>query len=76
MVWAGDHEEVWADFDWTGAQSGDVAQPMATMAAAEALVDKGGTVRMIPSDSTERTPIGASGKHFRMVAPIGGVTIG
>ena len=76
MEWAGDHEEVWADFDWAGAQSGDVAQPMATMAAAEALVDEGGTVRMVPSDSTERTPIGASGKYFRMFAPIGGVTIG
>jgi hypothetical protein len=32
-------------------------------------------MRMIPSASAERTPIGA-GKRFRMVAPIGGVRIG
>lgn len=72
---AGSGEEVWADFDWTGAQEGDVCRPYATVAGAQAAVAGGGTVRMIPSSSAERTPIGV-GKRFRMVAPIGGVRIG
>ncbi|PYP78820.1 MAG: hypothetical protein DMD35_10015 [Gemmatimonadetes bacterium] len=72
---AGSGEEVWADFDWTGAEEGDCCRPFATLAAASNAVRAHGTIRMIPSESSERVPIGVS-KRFRMVAPIGGVKIG
>ena len=72
---AGSREEIWADFDWAGPREGDVCRPYATVAGAQAAVAGGGTVRMIPSVSAERVPMGI-GKKFRMVAPIGGVTIG
>jgi hypothetical protein len=75
VEWAGDNEEVWSDFDWTGPQEGDVCRPWATVAAAQAAVANHGTIRMIPSTSSERGPIGL-GKRFLMVAPIGGVRIG
>lgn len=72
---AGANEEVWTDFDWHDSQEGDACRPFSTLAAAAAAVRDGGTIRMIPSHSAERTPIG-NGKRFKLVAPIGGVTIG
>jgi hypothetical protein len=54
---------------------GDVCRPFKTVAAASAAVANHGTIRMIPSTSNERSPIGI-GKRFRMVAPIGGVVVG
>ena len=58
-----------------GLQEGDVFRPFATLKAAEAKVASGGTIRMIPSDTTERDPIGV-GKRFMLIAPIGQVKIG
>jgi len=72
---AGNDHEVWTDFDWKGLQEGDVFRPFATLKAAEAKVASGGTIRMIPSDTTERDPIGV-GKRFMLIAPIGQVKIG
>jgi hypothetical protein len=72
---AGAGEEVWADFEWMGASEGDVCRPYSTIASASAAVAAHGTIRMIPSVSHERTPIGLN-KRFTMFAPIGGVTIG
>ena len=72
---AGAGEEVWADFDWTGPSEGDVCRPYATVVAASSAVAPRGTIRMIPSISHERGPIGLN-KRFTMLAPIGGVTIG
>jgi hypothetical protein len=75
IEWAGGNEEVWADFDWTGPQEGDVCRPWATPSAAQSAVANHGSIRMIPSISPDRGPLGV-GKRFRMVAPIGGVRIG
>ena len=72
---SGSHEEVWADFDWTGPAEGDTCRPYGTVSAASSHVASHGTIRMIPSVSNERAPIGVS-KRFRMVAPIGDVHIG
>jgi hypothetical protein len=72
---AGSNEEVWADLDWTGPSEGDAARPYASVAAASNAVASHGTIRLIPSSSSERSPLGV-GKRFRMVAPLGGVTIG
>lgn len=72
---AGAGEEVWADFDWKGPSEGDVCRPYGTVTSASAAVASHGTIRMIPSISHERTPIGLN-KRFTMLAPIGGVTIG
>jgi hypothetical protein len=74
-VSAGAGEEVWADFDWKGPAEGDVCRPYGTVSSASAAVASHGTIRMIPSVSHERTPIGLN-KRFTMFAPIGGVTIG
>ncbi len=70
----GDHD-IWTDFDWKGLQEGDVFRPFATLKAGEANVADGGTIRMIPSDTTERDPIGV-GKRFTLIAPIGQVKVG
>jgi hypothetical protein len=75
VVSAGAGEEVWADFDWKGPAEGDVCRPYGTVSSASAAVASHGTIRMIPSVSHERTPIGLN-KRFTMFAPIGGVTIG
>lgn len=72
---AGANEEVWADFEWNGPSEGDVCRPYSTVAAASAAVAPGGTIRMIPSVSHERSPIGVN-KRFIMLAPIGEVKIG
>lgn len=72
---AGAGEEVWADFQWSGPTEGDVCRPWSTVATASNAVAAHGTIRMIPSVSHERGPIGLN-KRFSMVAPIGGVKIG
>ena len=75
VEWAGDHEEVWLDFEWTGPSEGDVCRPFKTLAAASAAVASHGTIRVVPGVSHERGPIGVN-KRFRIVAPIAGVKIG
>ena len=72
---AGNSHDVWTDFDWKGTQEGDVYRPFALLAPAEAKVADHGTIRMIPSKTKERNPIGV-GKRFTLIAPIGEVTIG
>jgi hypothetical protein len=76
VEWAGDNEEIWTDFEWKGKQEGDVCRPFATLAAGCAAVADTGTIRMIPSKTSERTPIGVGGKRFKLIAPIGDVKIG
>jgi hypothetical protein len=75
VEWAGSNEEVWLDFQWPGPTDGDVCHPFNTLSAASADVANYGTIRIIPSLSHERGPIGL-GKRFKLVAPIAGVTIG
>jgi hypothetical protein len=71
---AGFDNEVWLDFEWKGPNQGDAYQPFNTMTAATAAVAEDGVIKIIPGQSNERTPIG--GKRMKLVAPIGGVTIG
>jgi hypothetical protein len=72
VEWAGSDEEVWLDFQWP---EGDVCHPFNRLSAATAAVATFGTIRIIPSLSHERAPIGI-GKRFKLVAPIAGFTLG
>jgi len=72
---AGENHEVWVDFAWTGPNEGDFFRPFSTLAAASAAVVEGGIVKIMPGLTTERAPIEGN-KRMRIVAPIGGVTIG
>lgn len=72
---AGQWYEVWLDFDWSGDHDGDFYHPFNTLADALAAVADGGTIRIAPGTTSERSPIGA-GKRIKLVAPIGRVTIG
>lgn len=72
---AGNHEEVWLDFEWAGLSEGDVCRPFKTLAAASAAVASLGTIRVVPGVSLERGPIGVN-KRFTLIAPIAGVKIG
>jgi hypothetical protein len=72
---AGFDNEVWLDFDWKGPNQGDACQPFSTIAGATAAVADGGVIKIIPGQTRERTTIGG-GKRMKLVAPIGGVTIG
>ena len=72
---AGNHEEVWLDFEWAGLSEGDVCRPFKTLAAASAAVASRGTIRVVPGVSLERGPIGVN-KRFTLIAPIAGVKIG
>jgi hypothetical protein len=72
---AGFDNEVWLDFDWKGSNQGDACQPFSTLAGATAAVADGGVIKIIPGQTRERTTIGG-GKRMKLVAPIGGVTIG
>ena len=71
---AGFDNEVWLDFEWKGPNHGDAYQPFNTLAGATAAVAEDGIVKIVPGQTNERTPIG--GKRMKLVAPIGGVTIG
>jgi hypothetical protein len=71
---AGNNNEVWVDFDWTGPCEGDFYRPFNTLAAAITAVAEGGTIKVMPGISRER--INFQGKKFKLVAPIGEVIIG
>jgi hypothetical protein len=73
---AGAAEQVWADFDWTGSSAGDACRPFKSPMAAAIAVAPGGSIRIVPSVSLDRTRIGIPGKGFRLEAPIGQVRIG
>ena len=74
---AGDHQEVWADFEWAGihASEGDFFRPFRTLATAVADVASHGTIMIVPGSSAERGNL-TRGKRMRLRAPIGGVRIG
>jgi len=74
---AGDHQEVWADFEWAGidASEGDFFRPFRTMATAVAGVASHGTIMIVPGSSAERGNL-SRGKRLRLSAPVGGVRIG
>jgi len=74
---AGDHNEVWLDFESTSraAPEGDVCRPYRTIADAINGVADGGVVKIIPGATTAR-PTFAGTKSIRLVAPLGGVVIG
>jgi len=72
---AGSNGEVWVNFGWTGPFEGDFFHPFNTLAAAAAAVAEGGVVKIMPGWTDER-PYLVGKKRMRLVAPIGGVTIG
>jgi len=72
---AGSNHEVWVDFGWKGANVGDFFQPFNTIAGAAAAVADGGVIKIMPGSTSERPSI-RNNKRMRLVAPIGGVTIG
>ena len=72
---AGSNHEVWVDFGWTGLHEGDFFHPFNTIAAAADAVADGGVVKIMPGWTDERPSI-QNNKRIRLVAPIGGVTIG
>ncbi|MFO1499869.1 MAG: hypothetical protein U1G07_16000 [Verrucomicrobiota bacterium] len=71
---AGDHNEVWVDFDWRGATEGDCYHPFNTLAAAMAAVADGGVIKIVPGTTSEMPVL--AGKRVKLVAPIGGVYVG
>ena len=72
---AGGRHEVWLDFDWRGPSEGDFYRPFSTLEDAAAAVADAGVIRIAPGST--RGPLTLAGsKRFRLVAPIGGVSIG
>ena len=72
---AGFNNEVWLDFEYLGSTEGDVCRPFNTIDSAVAAVADGGVIRIVPGATLERGSIGGN-KSFKLVAPIGDVTIG
>jgi hypothetical protein len=68
-------DDVWVQFDFPDSSPETLPRPYNTLAKAEAAVADGGLIRILPGVSYDRTAVG-NGKHFRLVAPIGDVTIG
>jgi hypothetical protein len=66
---------VWVDFDWKGPTEGDFYHPFNQLAFALAAVADGGVIKIAPGITHARVPLHA-GKRVKLVAPIGGVTIG
>jgi hypothetical protein len=72
---AGFNNEVWLDFEYSGPTEGDVCRPFNTVAGAVDAVADGGVIRVVPGATRERGVVGGA-KHFKLVAPIGGVSVG
>lgn len=72
---AGSNQEVWVDFGWQGPSEGNFFRPFNTIAGATAAVADGGVIKIMPGSTSERPSI-QNNKRMRLVAPIGGVTIG
>lgn len=72
---AGSNNEVWVDFDWQGPNEGDFFHPFNTIAGATVAVADGGVIKIMPG-TTRETPLVHNNKRVRLVAPLGGVTIG
>jgi len=73
---AGQLFEVWVDFDWKGPTEGDFYHPFNQLANALAAVADGGVIKIVPGTTRERVPLRRAGKRIKLVAPIGGVTLG
>ena len=72
---AGFNNEVWVNFGYDGPSEGDFFRPFNNIAAAAAAVADGGVIKIVPGWTTEK-PSFLRKKRIRLVAPIGGVTIG
>lgn len=72
---AGSNNEVWVDFDWQGPNEGDFFHPFNTIAGATVAVADGGVIKIMPG-TTRETSLVNNNKRVRLVAPLGGVTIG
>jgi hypothetical protein len=72
---AGNNNEVWVDFDWTGPFEGDFFRPFNTISAAADAVADGGVIKIMRGTTSERR-LTNHHKRIRLVAPIGGVNIG
>lgn len=75
---AGSHNEVWVDFGYfgnNGPSEGDFFRPFNSVTAAAQAVADGGVIKIVPGWTTEK-PSFPRKKRIRLVAPIGGVTIG
>jgi hypothetical protein len=66
---------MWVTFEWTGPIDGDFFHPFASIQEAAAGVADGGVLRLAPGKTSER-PVLRRGKRLRLIAPIGGVSIG
>ena len=67
--------EVWVDFNWNGPTDGDFYHPFSQLASAVAEVADGGVIKIAPGSTRVRGEV-LGGKRMRVVAPLGGVTIG
>lgn len=74
---AGSNQEVWVDFDWTGADGseGDFFRPFRSLAKGVSGVAAEGLIKIMPGSTAERGAL-TGGKRLRLSAPIGGVRIG
>ena len=73
---AGGNHEVWLDFNWAGPFEGDFYRPLNSITTAARALADGGVIKIVPGATKERGPISIRGKRMKLVAPIGGVTIG
>jgi len=67
--------DIWVQFDFSDTAVGHVAGPFNTISKAAAAVPDDGLIRIVPGVTNDRSSLG-NGKRFRLMAPIGGVTIG
>jgi hypothetical protein len=68
---AGDGDEVWVDFDWTGPMEGDFYRPFSTLEGALNAVKDGGVIRIMTGSRKERLTIH---KRVRLTA-VGGAAV-
>jgi hypothetical protein len=68
-------KDIWVQFDFPDSAAGNIAGPFNRLSNAIGSIRDGDTIRIVPGESSERTPIG-SGKRFTLYAPLGGVSIG
>jgi hypothetical protein len=71
----GPEHDMWVDFDWIGPFEGDAYRPFADLTAAFSAVEEPGTIRLLPGASADRPRL-QGGKNVRLIAPLGGVTLG
>lgn len=67
--------DVWVQFDFPESSVGNILGPCRTLAEAQSAVADDGVIRIVPGATSDRPTLG-DGRRYRLVAPIGGVTIG